>query len=315
MSEPRSILSMINMFHNKQKKILSHILIGFLACVGMTPCLATIDVMSEDTEGYYGNAEIRPFRDIIDNTDELTPCDKEFLEGVVVTRVTERTYFRAMVGKPTLRLSGVENKSSPPADVIAVASPSLSDKKYGLLLAAGHVWEHWAIEGEFYASKKLTLNANPLIPNFPNFITPALPFGPQSASANINLYALFLNLVYILPRWFDICPLKLQIHLDAGVGGSLKTANLTITDRFGFTTSTNSKQSWSVAGLLGAGLRYQMTPHFLVDFAYRYMNLGRVRYGPIQVGPPLLPEFQAPMKFQTNQVTVSGFFIGFTYQF
>lgn len=301
------------MLNFKPKKSVNRLLSCFFALFWIQPCLATMDVMNEDTEGYYGNAETRPFKDIIDNTEALTPCDKEFLEGVIVTRTTERNYFRAMVGKPTVRLSNIDNKSSPPADIFPVNSPSSSNKLYGLLLAGGHIWENWAMEGELYISRKIkNLAANPFIEDF--FITPILPLGPQSASANVNLYALFFNVVYVLPRWFDICPLKLQIHIDAGVGASLKTANLTVTDAFGFTTATNSKQTWALAGLLGAGMRYQMTPNFLVDFAYRYMNLGKAKFGPIQVGPAAEIANQLTMKFQSNTLTSSGFFVGLTYQ-
>lgn len=296
------------MFIYKQNKSHCRAVIAFLSLIWITPCFATMDVMDEETEGFYGNAETRPFRDIIDDTETLTQCDKDFLEGVIVTRITERTYVRALVGKPTVRISTFNNKSSPPVSSLSILNGSFSNRLYSFLLAFGHIWEHWAIEGEFFATKQQTHTFSPIILNF-------LTLGPQSATVKYDVFALFFNVSYILPRWFDICPIKLQIHLDAGAGTSLKVANLTFNDALGLVTASNSRESWAVAGQLGAGIRYQMTPHFLVDFVYRYMSLGKVNYGPIQVGPSLFPALQQTMKFQSKEVTTRGFYIGLTYQF
>lgn len=277
-------------------------------------CYATLDIMDEEDEGYYGNANIRPFKDIREGADTLTPRDRAYLQSVEETRVTERWYMRALIGHPRVRLTGMSNKSSPnssvpSSDTYVVGTPDSRDNIYQLLLAGGKVWEHWGIEGELLLSKKLNYSSTP-------FLVPSIEAAPgiESMTADISVYALFINAQYIIPRWVSFYPKRLQIHLDAGVGPTIKSTNVNTYDAAGLPTDTNSTRTFSVAGMLGVGARYQLAEHFLVDVSYRYYDLGKTKIDPIQVGSSTVSQQQRNMMFQADKMRSSGMFIGLTFQ-
>ncbi|MFI4938056.1 MAG: hypothetical protein ACHQJ6_06055 [Candidatus Berkiellales bacterium] len=274
-----------------------------LVCISSISCFATMDVMVEDTEGYWGNAETRPFKEVVEGNEALTEKDKAFLSGVEEQRVTERSYLRLLGGQPKEKLNGVQNKSSPPFDTLLTANASESHKISTLLIAAGHIWEHWAVELELLLTKTFNFTANPLV------IDPATR-DSLSATGSIKQYALTVNGSYIIPRWVSFYPKRLQIHLDAGLGGAVKTGSLTTVDNMtGFTLGTSSTRTITPVGMLGCGARYQVTTNFLVDIAYRFYETGKTRWKNVQIGP-----FEQSLQFQSNKMMVSGFFVGATYQ-
>lgn len=267
------------------------------ACLFCSSSFAVFDVLEEDTEGYYGNAEIRPFKDVIDGQETLTSRDRAFLNSVEETRVTERNFVRVLVGRPRVKMLNITNKSSVPNDIYQVAKPTITDNIPVLLLAGGHVWEMWGLELELFLSKKLHYDAAPFLVS-----------RTESFSATIQQYALLLNGQFILPRWVSFYPRRLQLHLDAGGGPVVKSTNATSMTATGTVVATNSKRNLALVGMLGAGARYQVAPHLLVEFAYRYFNLGKTKFGNIQVGAT------ENMIFQSNQTRSTGLFVGLMYQ-
>jgi opacity protein-like surface antigen len=94
--------------------------------------------------------------------------------------------------------------------------------------------------------------------------------------------ALFLANAFVdLGTWWCITP-----FVGAGVGGSYNTISgfTDIGNSIGLgvssTTYADDHSKWSFAWALYAGLAYQVTPNFTVDFTYRYVNLGSAQTGP-----------------------------------
>lgn len=263
---------------------------------------ASFDVFGEDSEGYYGSAQTRPFRDAVDNTDSLSQADRAFLDSVEETRITERWYIRAMVGKSKLNLNKMSNDSSSFLDTFVLSTTSVSDNLYQLTVAGGKIWEEWAFEMEFLFSKKLKYSLNPVLVG----VSPVVGAYSTAADVELDQYILTANAQYIIPRMFSFYPRRLQVHLDAGAGIALLNTNVNGTANSAAVTpalESASAQSFPAVGMLGAGARYQISPHFLTGITYRYYGIGRSKYGPVQ-----------SIKWTANQLRTTGFFIDVTYQ-
>uniref|UniRef100_A0A0Q9YNA6 Outer membrane protein beta-barrel domain-containing protein n=1 Tax=Candidatus Berkiella aquae TaxID=295108 RepID=A0A0Q9YNA6_9GAMM len=281
------------MFNNKLRGSLTAVLALALMAGFSTSCLATFDVMDEDIEGgYYGNGYTRPFRNAIEGTETLSAEDLAFMQSVQYTRITERWYLRALVGHPRVKLNKIVNNSTYPLDAYQVALPNFTDNLYQLGLAGGKIWGNWGAEIELLISKKLKYYANPLFTTIPN-----------AANAEINTYALLFNVQYIIPHWISLYPRRLQIHLDAGLGVGLNTTNTTVYDLNGAPIESASGRQTPVAGMLGIGARYQITPCILFDLTYRFISWGKTKYGPI-----------LGYQLKSDELTSTGLFVGLTYQ-
>ena len=264
---------------------------------------ASFEIFDEDSEGYYGSAQTRPFSDAVDNTESLSSADLAFLDSVEVTRITERWYGRVMVGKAKVNVTNFENNSSSFLNTFQLSTGSLNDNVYQLLVAGGKIWEQWAFELEFLFSKKISYFTDPVLvgvsPNIGPYVT--------NASVQLYQYVLTAKAQYIIPRLVSFYPTRLQIHLDAGAGAALLNSNVTGQTTQANITPTNqstSTPSYPAVGMLGAGARYQISPHFLTGVTYRYYGIGKSKYGPVQ-----------NIKWQSSQLHSSGFYIDVTYQY
>ena len=100
-------------------------------------------------------------------------------------------------------------------------------------------------------------------------------------------------------------PSRLQIHFDAGAGASYKRASLTTS--FADITipgQTGTDNTLKLAGTLGFGGRYQITPHILLDVVWRYFHYGSVNF-PIVQG----------LTYHGDLVKATGLFLGGTFQY
>ncbi len=283
------------MFNNKLKGSLTTVFTLALAFISgySAPSFATFDVMDEDVEGgYYGSGVTRPFRNAVEGTEVLSAEDQAFLQSVQRTRITERWYMRVLVGHPRVKLNKIDNNSTYPLDALQIALPNYTDNLYQIGFAGGKVWENWGVEMEALLSKKLKYYANPMFVG-----------GVGAASADITSYALLFNVQYIIPHWISLYPRRLQIHLDAGAGVALNNTNTTAYDAFGGPVESASAHQTPVAGMLGIGARYQITPSVLFDLTYRFVSWGKTKYGPV-----------LGLQFQSNELTSTGLFVGMTYQ-
>ena len=254
---------------------------------------AAFDVLYND-EVYYGSAVTRPFEYAIEGSEVLDPDEQAYLNAVERTRLINRWYARIVVGKPQMKIDELNNYSN--ATVLAGLGPtqtSVEASLYQGLLAGGYLWQNWGVEGELFISKKMDFNEDPVY------------FGvPLNGELTLQQFALFVNVQYVIPRWFSWYPTKLQIHFDGGIGGALKMADLSTTSLTGVPRQSGSNRTISFVQNLAVGFRYQVTASFLVDAMYKYLFLGKATFGPVE-----------NVQYQSLKLSSNGFFIGATYQF
>lgn len=284
------------MFNNKRKISFLSTDASYVArwvflflCLTSFSSFASFGVMDEYEEGYYGNAQTREFYEDIEGTEALGPRDRAFLNSVQATRITNRWYLRALVGHPKVKVSNLTNVSGGPLAYLVPETTSITDNLYQLLLAGGKVWQNWGFEGEILLSKPLNYSFN--------------EGGLIAASGDLQIFALFFNVQYIIPRWFDWYPRRLQVHLDAGTGGAIKNSNTSTFTSLGLPLDTSSTRVITLTGQLGVGARYQLAANWLFDFYYRYFDLGKSKYGP-----------NLGVQLQSDKLQVTGYFFGVTYQ-
>ena len=281
--------------NNMSNKLIALVII----CLGWAQItFASLDVMDDDMEGFYGEAETQHFKEAVEGADALSSKERAYLSGIGSNRIEDRWYARLLIGRARFKLNSLQNESSGPAGNLTLAQNSLSDNLVQVLLAGGYVWEHWAMEAELLFTKPLEYMPRP---TFSDTV-----FDDQ-VDATIRTYVLFFNLQYIIPRWFDFYPRRLQLHLDAGAGPVIKTTSAT-TFSDGEQTSSGSSRIFSIAGQLGVGARYQLSNNFLIDLAYRYMDFGKTKFGPVVVD-----EFNV-IYLTSKQFRANGFYAGVTYQ-
>ena len=277
----------------------SQIGIGLVLMLGfIMPTQASFDIFPEDAEGYYGRAQKKIFVDSVEGTDVLSNQDRAFLNSVQSTRVTERWYVRALITKAKTKLQDLSNNSSPNYQGLPLTLTNQTNNLYQVLVAGGYLWESWALEGELFFSKRMKVDMNPVFAT-----APTAPNMNVNMSSKLDQIGLLFNVQYIIPRWFDFYPQRLQLHLDAGVGPDLKMTDSTTTSLAGTPRVSGSSRNIAVMAKFGAGMRYQVTTHILVDIAYNYLWLGKTDFGPVD-----------GIKFKSNEMRSNGFYIGATYQ-
>lgn len=292
----------------KKGLILSVLLAAFVPSLSW----ATFDVFDERSEGYYGNAETRRFKDDVDGTDVLSARDRAYLDSVSVNRITQRWYIRALIGNERTKMQEVHNNSSHPYNNVILTGGTVTKNLMQLLVAGGYLWEHWAIEGELFFSKLLNYNQNFIYPS--NVVFPVTPVNPiVQAQSRIQQVGLLINIQYIIPRYFDFYPQHLQLHLDAGVGPNVKTTNTKTYTPGGTPLLNGSANTLAWMAKLAAGGRYQITTHFLVDIAYAYLFLGKTSFGPVG-NSNATNNTSGTIKFQSPQMQSNGWWFGLTYQ-
>jgi opacity protein-like surface antigen len=254
--------------------------------------------MDEDDD-YYGNAETCPFKNAVESTVGLTPEDQAFLNAVEATRIINRWYARLYIGKPKFKLNEISNTSLNDFVGFTPAVTSITNNLTQVTLAGGYFWEQWALEFEVLFSKKFNFTMSPVYVN-----------APVNVTGDVNSVTGFLNVQYVVPRLFSWYPRRLQIHFDAGVGPSLKMTNLNTFTLGGAPQQSGSTRTIAAATNLGAGARYQISAHWLVDVAYRYFFLGKTNFG-----PAIAATQTQVVQFQSEKTQVNGWFIGALYQF
>ncbi len=294
-----------SMFNNKQRKpifLRCLQLMLLLLCFSSSISHALVWGIDQDDDDYYGNSETEPFKEAIDGTEALSPSDVAFLNAVNATRIINRWYMRLMIGKPKIKLDDIQNDSVGTFNGLSTFTPAFNQSLVQVTLAGGYFWEQWAAEFEILFSKRFDFTFAPV------FLSTTLPV-PQ-VQVELNQVAAFINLQYVLPRLFSWYPRRLQIHFDAGIGPSLKMANVSTYSITGVAYQSGSKRTLTAGANLGLGARYQVTANVLVDVAYRYFFLGKAEFG-----PALAANAAQDVAFSAKTVQSNGFFAGAVYQF
>src|SRR5579871_403387 len=115
------------MFNNKQRSRMNVLFtfVGLLLLLTSSMSFASIDVMDEDMEGFFGEATIPDFKNAIEGTESLNARDMAFLEGVEENRTAQRWYARFLIGRARVRLADVVNQSTgPDSSTLAITNPS-----------------------------------------------------------------------------------------------------------------------------------------------------------------------------------------------
>lgn len=130
----------------------------------------------------------------------------------------------------------------------------------------------------------------------------------DSVQSSISRLTLFMNIEYTFDRWFDFMPRDLHLYVMLGGGGSANKAKTTTyigMQAVQSETTTNISPAWQA----GLGARFQISPHFLLDFSYRYMDLGKVKFGPVDGTKPY-----DGLAFEAKKFRSTGAFLGLTYK-
>jgi opacity protein-like surface antigen len=133
---------------------------------------------------------------------------------------------------------------------------------------------------------------------------------PDSYNASKSEWLFMANAYVDLGTWWCITP-----FVGAGVGGSRNTisnfvdtgatqAGATILS----TTYGGEASKWNFAWAAYAGLAYQVTPNFTVDFSYRYLSLGDATTGPTNSFDGVTVVNGTP--FQFKNLTSQDFMLG-----
>ncbi|MEX0589785.1 MAG: outer membrane beta-barrel protein [Xanthobacteraceae bacterium] len=198
-------------------------------------------------------------------------------------------YLRGDIGMSNQRLKGLEHPLFETATDFVWLDKGGFDSApfFGLGIGYEHNnWFRWDITGEYRGKADFH----------------ALDQFDNGGTINTNDYTgsksewLFLFNAYLdLGTWKSITP-----FVGAGIGATRNTIShfkdTNVIGGAGGFADTGSK--WDLAWALYAGLSYEVTPSFTVEFAYRYLNLGDAKTGDFrnddpgvgcQVTPPCFP--------------------------
>lgn len=135
--------------------------------------------------------------------------------------------------------------------------------------------------------------------------------GENVYTANKSEWTFLVNAYVDLGNWYGITP-----FVGAGIGTSRNTiSDFTDIDPYnpGAVGIAGSHSEWDFAWALYAGLAYQVTPGFTIEFAYRYIDLGNA-----QSGDPTLPDGSNPTPnnpLYFNDLTSQDLKVGFRWAF
>jgi opacity protein-like surface antigen len=176
----------------------------------------------------------------------------------------------------------------------------------------GYQWNNWFrvdVTGEWRADVKFKAVGSYV--NFPNpQLGRAFDFYDGDHSAAVVLANFYID----LGTWWCLTP-----FIGAGIGGAYhRTSSLTDiginTDGLGASAAGFARDDhtqWNVAWALHAGLAYNVTNNFKVEFAYRYLNMGDVNTAEVLCGATGCGTGQGPRAFYTlTNFTSQDFKIG-----
>lgn len=293
----------------QQKSKLIHCLTLLGACFAFVlskPVLAGFDVVDGSDGKFYGNAQNSTFKNAVEGFDSLDEKDKAFLANVEDSRSDHRWYVRLFLGQPRTTLKNIKNTSSGGAFInpvtglpivyasgVPIAEVQTKDDSFTGLVTWGYRWRKWAIEWEWLFSETLKYNASPIAPTV-----------PMNVQSDITRVAAFWNLEYTFDKWFDFYPNNLGIYVLAGIGGTYYSADTTTLYLNGQPRLSDSTTKTNAIWQIGIGTRYQISSHFLIEATYRYIDLGKVKFGPLDAG----------LAFEADKIRSTGAFLGITYQ-
>ncbi len=258
---------------------------------------AAFEVIDEPS---YGNAQNETFRRAIDNTEPLDSSDRTFLSRVDQKRVGQRSYWKAQIARPTTKLKMVTNETTGVPG--QPATRNTNEDTFHVALGLGYKWIRWAVELEFLISETFDYRTNPALVN-PVFVPPGVGATAIQLKGVVKPWAFFGNIEYEVPTFFDFVPTSFHPYVNLGIGTAVKTTDSQTSTLGGAARQIKSSRSNDFAWHFGLGLKYQVTGNLLLDFAYRWMALGDVKFGQIE-----------GLTLKARDLDTNGFYLGLTYQ-
>lgn len=272
--------------------------IGFLVTGAVQ---AAFQIQGPEEEYHHGRATNESFRRAVESEEPLDANDMSFLSNVEEKRTTNRSYYRLQLARPEAKIKDVSNNT--PGITGTVANTSVEDDVFTVSLGWGYKWIKWATELELVVAESFGYQTSPIL------VVTAIPAGFTPSPNQIQLrssvkhFALFWNWQYEIPTFFDFIPKSIHPYAQAGFGLGYKTVDDSTFTLGNQRRQTDTSRSGDLAGNLGLGVMYQVTGNFLIDIAYRYMQMGEFEFGPIE-----------GFKLEANDLKTRGFFVGFVYQ-
>lgn len=280
-----------------------HKLIGALLFLAVPSAWAGFDVKNiDDEDTCVGNAQNEVFKRAMECDGTLTAADKAFLACVDNSRQGNRWRLKALVGRPRIGIDDVSITSTTP-DIISVG-PGIGVDTFQLILGAGYKWTRWAMDLELLGGEQINQVLSPVLLN------PPIGYLSQF-NTTFQYLALFANLEYEIPKFFDFLPDIIHPYVQGGAGGVVKSTNNDILIGVGPVIHT-SRDIVTFAWNLGVGLRVEITSQLLADIAYRWIDFGGFNAGTLEGIIP--PDPFGTLNLSSKHVRSRGLYFGITYQ-
>lgn len=287
------------------KNVKTCALLGFLTIASAAQ--AGFDVMDEDdlesNPSKYGNAQTVPFRKAIQGDENVAlsedkPLADQNAIDAVAPKIGETWYISTHLGRPHTTLKKTSNTGSTISSLAPSASGE-SDNLFNFSLGWGYRWIKWALDAELVITEGIDFNLNPVFQD--------VPYGLNNSISN---YALFFNIHYFFPRYFNWQPEALAPHVNFGIGPNykrIKSQLMSGTQALAAETDNKFDFAWN----LGFGLAYRITNNFLVDLTYRYMDYGDAKFGPLTT---TIAGVSTTTGIKASDFKSSGFHFGILYE-
>lgn len=201
-------------------------------------------------------------------------------------------YVEAKIGGDYTQISGIKNTS--PVAAPAPASKGSVDDVVGVAgLAAGLNFKGMGLpvraELEYAYHSQLSYNPNP------TFVGAIVP---TSLKSDVDSQTLFVNAYYDIATGTAFTP-----YVGGGLGMAWNHTKATGTVIATGATQDYRKTTDSFAWNLGAGCAYDLSANWKLNAGYRYMDLGKVKWG------------DSATSLTSNDITAHEITLGLRYQF
>jgi len=160
-------------------------------------------------------------------------------------------------------------------DIESEGRGSLHDVVGGLSAALGNDFGRYRVEIEYNWRYRFDLNGNVGADSGPG--------RTATFSSDVETQSLMLNLFWDFDAHHILAGYSLQPYLGAGVGVVVNKVDSWLLV-FGTPSETNSNSEEDSIWMFTAGGTIDLSDRWLVDIAYRYMDLGEVHIGPFSGG-------------------------------
>lgn len=268
---------------------------------------AGFDVMMDDelesNPNKYGNAHTVQFRKAMQGDDSVSlnedrPLADQNAIDVAAPKIGHTSFIAARLGRPHTTLKKVSNSGSS-LSTLAPTQSGEADHLFNFSLAWGYRWIRWAVDAELMFTEGMDFNLNPVFQD-----------QPQGLNNSISNSALFFNLHYFFPRYFNWMPEALAPHLNFGLGPNYKRIKSELMQN-NQALAAKTDNSFDLAWNLSFGLAYRITNNFLVDLSWRYLDYGDAKFGPTTA---TIAGVSTTAGIKANDFKSSGFHFGLLYE-